>query len=215
MPEKVAGIPLDSQAVESLNSALEGSDLVSCVVDPDSRLAVVTLNVYRILPDDGLLEEEYPLCVAVHPVSRIAASHVVEGELQSLDLDMINDALRGFSYRTVEDWDMIDPPVNQRFKWRDKISLDLQWGDSQKHFMELFQDEVPIQEFDIGLWFDNLYLFDLSLRPVSLDMLAEWRQRLKVAMDQSVGPGGGWSRSRPAPSSPVSLSRVLELIGRD
>ena len=36
-----------------------------------SRLAVVTLNVFWILPQDGLLEEEYPLCLAIHPVGAL------------------------------------------------------------------------------------------------------------------------------------------------
>ena len=153
------------------------------------------------------------MCLAVYPVSRVAASHIVEGEVRPLDLEMINGVLREFSYRTIEDWDMIDPRTDQRFKWRDKLSLDIRWGGSEKHLLEFWQDDAPIQEFDIALWFDRLYVFDLKLRPVSLDMLTEWRQRLKVAMDETVGPGGGWSRSVPAPSPPVQLSSVLRLIG--
>jgi hypothetical protein len=212
--EKSTGIALDSDSVEALNTVLEGCDLVSCMVDPDSRLAVATVNVFGILPEDGRLEEEYPLCLAVYPVGRVAASHVVDGEVQPLDLESINQVLSGFSSRDIEDWDLIDPPASLRFKWRDKVGLDVQLGDDQKHLMELWQDDGPIQLFNIGLWFDRLYLFDLKLRSVSLDMLAEWRQRLKVAMDESVGPGGGWSRSIPAPSPPVRLSSVLELIDR-
>lgn len=212
MPEKSAGISLDADSVEMLNSVLQDCDLVSCVFDRDSRLAIVTANVFRILPEDGLVDEEYPLCLAVYPVGRVAASHVVEGEVQPLALESINQVLRGFSYHGIEDWDIIDPPVSLQFKWRDKVSLDARWGDNQEHVMELWQDDAPIQLFNMALWFDRLYVFDMNLRPVSLDMLVEWEERLKVAMHESVGPGGGWSRSIPAPSPPVQLSRVLDLI---
>ena len=51
--------------------------------------------------------------------------------------------------------------------------------------------DLPVQLFEIALWFDDLYLLDKKLRPVSLEMLAKWRQRLRAAMDASVGPGGG------------------------
>jgi hypothetical protein len=212
MSDRSASIALDPDSVEALNSVLEGSDLVSCVVDAESRLAVVTLNVFRILPEDGVLEEEYPLCLAVHPVGRVAASHVVEGSVQPLDLGNINTVLSGFSYRDIEDWDIVDPPASMRFKWRDSVSLDMRWGDNEKHLLELWQDDSPLQLFDIALWFDDLYLFDKKLRPVSLEMLAEWQQRLRAAADASVGPGVGVHRSIPAASPPVPVSSVLERI---
>lgn len=107
---------------------------------------------------------------------------------------------------------MIDPPASYRFNWQDKISLDLRWGDNEAHLLELWQDDAPLQLFDIALWFDNLYLFDQKLRPVSLEMLAAWRQRLKAELYASVGPTDVWSRSIPAASPPVPLSSVLERI---
>jgi len=212
MPDRLTSIPLDPGAIEALNSVLEGSDLVSCVVDPESRLAVITLNVFKILPDDGVLDEEYPLCLAVHPVGRVAASHVEEGSVQPLELENIDQVLSGFSWRDIEDWDMIDPPASYRFTWGDKASLDMRLGDNERHLLELWQDDTPVQLFDIALWFDDLYLLDKKLRPVSLEMLAKWRQRLRAAMDASVGPGEGWSRSIPAASPPVPISSVLERI---
>jgi hypothetical protein len=53
MPESSPSIALDPDSVEALNSVFEGSDLVSCQVDPDSRTAIVTPKVFRILPEDG------------------------------------------------------------------------------------------------------------------------------------------------------------------
>jgi hypothetical protein len=214
MPGKSPGgaLPLDPESVETLNSALEGSDLASCVVDPESRLAVITLNVFRILPEDGVLEEEYPLCLAAHPVGRVAASHVVEGSVQPLELGNIDQVLSGFSYRDIEDWDIVDPPASLRFKWRDSVSLDMRWGDNENHFLELWQDDSPLQLFDIALWFDDLYVFDKQLHPVSLEMIAEWRRRLRAAADVSVGPGKGVPRSIPAASPAVPISSVLERI---
>lgn len=85
-------------------------------------------------------------------------------------------------------------------------------GDNERHLLELWQDDTPVQLFDIALWFDDLYLLDKKLRPVSLEMLAKWRQRLRAAMDASVGPGEGWSRSIPAASPPAPISSVLERI---
>jgi hypothetical protein len=212
MPDRSASIALDPDSVEALNFVLEGCDLVSIVVDPESQLAIVTLNVFGILPEDGVLEEEYPLCLAVHPVGRVAASYVVEGNVQPLDLGSINQVLGEFSWPTIEDWRMIDPPAGIGFKWRDTVSLDMRWSDSEEHLLELWQDNAPLRLFNIALWFDRLYLFDVQLRPVSLEMLTEWQQRLKTAMDASVGSGGGWSRAIPAASPPVSASSVLERI---
>src|SRR5450759_1727416 len=104
--QRAASIALDPDSVEELNSVLEGSDLASCVVDPVSKLAVIALNVFSILPEGGRLEEEYPLCLAVHPVGRVAASHVVGGSVQPLDLADIDQVLNRFSYRTIDDWDL-------------------------------------------------------------------------------------------------------------
>jgi len=181
-------------------------------VDPHSRTAVITLNVFRILPEDGILEEEYPLCVVARPVGRAAASLVVDGNVQALDLAGIDSVLSQFSNRTVDDWDIVDPPAAVRFKWRDAVSLDRHWNDNASHFMELWQDDAPQRVLDIGLWFDHLYILDAGLRPVTLPVLTEWRQRLKVAMDAAVGPGAGWSRAIPPASEPVPVARVLERL---
>jgi hypothetical protein len=94
----------------------------------------------------------------------------------------------------IEDWDMVDPPASMRFKWGDSVSLDMRWGDNEKHLLELWQDDSPLQLFNIALWFDDLYLFDKELRPVSLEMLAEWREQLRAAADASIGPGEGVPR---------------------
>jgi hypothetical protein len=81
-----------------------------------------------------------------------------------------------------------------------------------RSLLELWQDDSPLQLFNIVLWFDHLYLFDKELRPVSLEMLAEWWERLRAAADAFIGPGVGVPRSIPAASPPVPVSSVLERI---
>ena len=201
--------PLDPSSVTELNTILDSCDLLSVVGEASSRLVIVTLAV-DVLPDGWQPQVAYPLVMALCPAGRIAASlcvhdqhsdpdssapHIVR-QVQLADLDEI---IGTFSNHWIDDWDIVDPPPEHRFKWRNDLSMDACWGGEQDHFVELWQDDGPYQLLDIGVWFSQLYLFDAELRHVSRPTLAKWRQRYKTEMTRRSSPSVGWVTTSPQP----------------
>jgi hypothetical protein len=105
------------------------------------------------------------------------------------------------------------PPEELRFRWRDAVSLDVRWGNEQTHMLELWQDDGPGHTLDLGLWFDNLYLFDSELRRVTSPVLSGWRQRYKAELHHDFAEvGRRWVAS--PPTVRATPDAVRELIER-
>jgi hypothetical protein len=124
--------------VSEFNGILDGCSLASFATDPSSRPVVVTLNS-KIQPEDSAQGVLRPLVLALHPVGRIAASyHVVarpagtadadQGRASPIELSDIDQVIATFSNPWIDDWELIDPPDNIRFAWRDELSLGLSRG---------------------------------------------------------------------------------------
>jgi hypothetical protein len=205
-------VKLDARSTQEINTTLQDCDLLSCQVDKNLRLAVVTLGVFSILPPDGDISEEYPLHVAAYPIGRVAASHVIEGKLQPVELDSIDEILAQYANKEIDDWDILDPPEQFRFQWSDRLSFDRRWDGATEHVLELWQGWNPSNIFNISIWFENIHLFDRHLNSVTLEMLTTWRQNLKEAMDATTAPGQGWRRFVPGTPPPADLTQVAERI---
>jgi hypothetical protein len=120
--EAAVAYPLDPRSRSQLNSILDGSDLVSCIADASSRIAVLTLNA-AVLPDGWRPRVLYPLIVVLHPVGRIAASHRVRDHparaasgdsatVRPLPLSELDKVIGSFASHWIDDWDPIDPRKN-------------------------------------------------------------------------------------------------------
>jgi hypothetical protein len=217
MPLRAASVPLDPASIQALRVVLDEPDLAGCVVDAVSRLAVVILNV-GILPDGWQPGQLYPLHFALHRIGRVAVSYRVRdasashaGEdvyaVRLLELDDLDRIVDGFSYRTVEDSDLIDDHAGDYFQTREPLSLDVQWEGQRAHVFGLWMDDAPRQLLDIGLWFERLYLLDAELRPVNMEALAGWRKRFR---DEVRAAARARFKSPPSPSA--SLADVLARI---
>jgi hypothetical protein len=217
--------PLDARSLSELNTILNGSDLASCVADPSSRVALVTLNA-AVLPEGWRPQVLYPLVIALHPVGRVAASHRVSNpptaaarggpaSLRPLALPDLDQVIGTFASHWIYDWDPIDPPEEVRFRWRDAISLDAQWGHERAHMLDLWQDDGPGHTLDLGLWFDNLYLFDAELRSVTSAVLAGWRRRYEEELRRGAAGGGTSWVTSPAVvrASPDAVLERIESTG--
>jgi hypothetical protein len=222
MARLAESFPLDPSAVSELNGILDGCGLASFATDPSSRLVVVTLNS-KIQPEGSRQGVLRPLVLALHPVGRIAASyHVVarpagaadgdQGEASPIELSDIDQVIATFSNPWIDDWEFIDPPANVRFAWRDELSLDVGWGDDRAHFLELWQDDGPSHGLNIGVWFDQLYLFDAELRSVGGPELFQWRQRYKDELRRAAARTGSSWVTTPNTRLQISPADVLERI---
>jgi hypothetical protein len=201
--------PLDAASREVLNRALEDCDLASCVVDAAARTAVVTFYLTSILPEDGLLQEAYPLCLVARPVGRVAVRHSIGGQVQPVRMDGIDGVLDQFAIKYMDDWDIVDPPEQYRQRWSGQVSLDTRLGDEDQHVIELWQDELPQRGLDIAVWFERLYVLDRELNPVTPAMLSAWRQRWSDAAIALGGPRKSVFIHMPEGRPSLDLTAVL------
>jgi hypothetical protein len=201
--------PLDAAAREVLNRALEDCDLASCVVDTAARTAVVTFYVTSILPEDGSVHEAYPLRLVARPVGRVAARHSIDGQVQPVRLDDIDDVLDQFAIKYMDDWDIVDPPQEYRQRWAGQVSIDTRLGDEDQHLIELWQDEPPQHGLDIAVWFGQLFVLDRELNPVTPAMISAWRQRWSDAAIAFAGPRKSVSVRMPEGRPALDLTAVL------
>jgi hypothetical protein len=208
--------PLDGASRDVLNEALRDSDLASFVVDAAARTAMVSFYVTSILPEGGLLQEAYPLFLVARPVGRIAVRHTVNDEVLPVRLDDIDAVLDQFAVKYMDDWDIVDPPKENRLRWTGRqLSLDARLGEEDPHVIELWQDELPQRGLDIGVWFGQLYVLDRELNPVTPAMITAWRQRWHDDAVAVAGPRKGVSISVPQDRPPLDLAAVLALTSTE
>jgi hypothetical protein len=212
----VVAFPLDAASREVLNEALLDSDLASCVVDAAAKAAVVGFYLTGILPDGGLLQEAEPLFLVARPFGRIAVRHTLDGEVLPVRLDGIDAVLDQFAVKYMDDWDIVDPPKEERLRWiRQQLSLDASLGDEGQHLIELWHDELPQHGLDIGVWFDRLYVLDRELNSVTPAMITAWRQRWHDDAIALVGPRKGVSIRMPRERPLLDLAAVLARTSAD
>jgi hypothetical protein len=207
--QPTSAFPLDAASREVLNRALEDSDLASCVVDAATRTAVVVFYVTSILPEDGSLEEAYPLCLVARPVGRVAVRHSIGGQVRPISLDGIDSVLDQFAVKYMDDWDIVDPPEQYRQRWAGEVSLDTLLGDEDQHLIELWQDELPQHGLDIAVWFDQLYVLDRELNPATPAIISAWTQRWSDAATALAGPSKSVSIRMPQGRPSLDLTAVL------
>jgi hypothetical protein len=214
--QSAPAFPLDGASRDVLNEALRDSDLASFVVDATARTAVVSFYVTSILPDGGLLHEAYPLFLVARPTGRIAVRHTVNDEVLPVRLDDIDAVLDQFAVKYMDDWDIVDPPKENRLRWTgQQLSLDARLGEEDLHVIELWQDELPRRGLDIGVWFGQLYVLDRELNPVTPAMITAWRQRWHDDAVAVAGPRKGVSVSVPQDRPPLDLAAVLARTSTD
>lgn len=208
--QSVPAFPLDAASRDVLNEALRDSDLASFVVDAAARTAMASFYVTSILPEGGLLHEAYPLFLVARPAGRIAVRHTVNDEVLPVRLDDIDAVLDQFAVKYMDDWDIVDPPKENRLRWTgQQLSLDARLGEEDPHVIELWQDELPRRGLDIGVWFGQLYVLDRELNPVTPAMITAWRQRWHDDAVAAAGPRKGVSVSVPQDRPPLDLAAVL------
>jgi hypothetical protein len=202
--------PLDVASRDVLNRALLDCDLVSFVVDAAARTAVVSFYVTSILPEGGLLQEAYPLFLVARPLGRVAVRHTRDDQVLPVSLDDIDAVLDQFAVKYMDDWDIVDPPREQRLRWTgEPLSLDARLGEEDLHVLELWQDERPRHGLDIGVWFGQLYVLDRELNPVTPATITAWKRRWHDAAVASVGPSKGVSVQMPQERPSLDLVAVL------
>jgi hypothetical protein len=207
--------PLDAASRTVLNEALLDCDLASFVVDEAARTAVIGFYATGVLPEGGLVQEAYPLFLVARPVGRIAARHTIDGAVLPVRLEDIDAALGQFTVRYMDDWDIVDPPAEYRLRWTgQQLSLDARFGADDLHVIELWQDELPRQGIDIGVWFDRLYVLDHQLKPVTPGLITGWRRRWHEAATAVAGPRKGVSITMPQEKPALDLAAVLTLVER-
>jgi hypothetical protein len=208
--QPMPAFPLDVASRDVLNQALLDCDLVSFVVDAAARTAFVSFYVTSILPEGGLLQEAYPLFLVARSLGRIAVRHTLDDQVLPVSLDDIDAVLDQFAVKYMDDWDIVDPPPEQRLRWTgEQLSLDARLGAEDQHVLELWQDERPQHGLDIGAWFGRLYVLDRELNPVTPAMITAWRRRWHDAAVASVGPRKGVSVQVPQERPPLDLAAVL------
>jgi hypothetical protein len=199
-------ISLDAEQRERLNSVLEGCFWNACFVDQKARIGASFVELIGVHFEDQRIGDAYPVVLVCYPVQRVAASYQVGGEVRPLRIDDINSALQDFVFKEIDDWDLVDPPPEKRFLWREKLSLDahLGEGDKDSHLLEMWQDEIPFQTFNLALWFQRIFLFDAKLDPLTLPDLEAARERGKRVADR------GWLRTGAVP--PLNMDALLARI---
>jgi hypothetical protein len=206
----MSSFPLDAASREVLNEALLDCDLMSCVVDAAAQTAVVSFYLTGILPEGGLLQEAEPLFLVARPAGRIAVRHTLDGEVLPVGLDGIDAVLDQFAVKFMDDWDVVDPPKEERLRWTGgQLSLDERFGDEDQHVIELWQDERPRHGLDIGVWFSQLYVLDRQLNPVSPAMISAWRQRWDDDAIALAGPRKSVSIDIPRERPMLDLAAVI------
>jgi hypothetical protein len=210
MEVEAVAIDLSSQARDRLNSMLDGCFLNACYVDRHTGLGIAVLELTGVAVAGQRFGDAYPIVLAAYPVARIAVSFQVDGAVRELGLDDINVALQEFNFKEIDDWDIIDPPMDQRFRWADRLSFDSDLGRGKaEHFLELWQDESPSQVLDIAMWFQGLFIFDINLNTLTLEDLEEARERSERLRSVQVRDLG-WLRTGVMPS--FSSQEVVEKI---
>jgi hypothetical protein len=214
--QPVPAFPLDAASRDVLNEALLDCDLASFVVDEAARTAVVSFYATGIMPEGGLLQEAYPLFLVARPVDRVAARHIVDGEVLPVRLDDIDAVLDQFAVKYMDDWDIVDPPKQYRLRWTgQELSLDARFGaedgeDAEDlHVIELWQDELPRHGLDVGVWFGRLFVLDRELNPVTPAMITAWRRRWHDEAFAFAGPRKGVSIDMPQERPSLDLAAVL------
>jgi hypothetical protein len=194
----LASLELAAQGRRRLNALLDGCFWNACYFDVEDQIGAVVVELVGVQVKQYPPQHAFPVLMVGYPVSRIAASWKRGGKIQRFDLEDVNSVLHEFSANEIDDWDIIDPPEDQRFRWREDLSLDVTLEGSEDHMLEMWQDEEPFQTFDMAFWFKHLFLFDMSLRPLDPGGIEEARD------------GGWWNRTNAVPE--FSCERLLRMI---
>ena len=199
-------IDLSPERRGRLNSILDGCFWNACFIDEQARMGIVIVELVGVLFEGQRMGDAYPVVMICYPVCRVAASYKVDGSLRALDLRDINTALHDFSFKEIDDWDIIDPPASQRFRWRKDLSLDVNLGEcADTHILEMWQDDGSFQTFNLAIWFQKLFLFDAHLNPLTLDDLERARRKRR-----EVNSDLGWRRIATVPA--FSIEDLLHKI---
>jgi hypothetical protein len=206
----VVPIDLSAEGRSRLNQILDGCFWNAGFVDEQARIGIVAVELVGVSFEGQRRSDAYPIVMACHPVSRVAASYKVDGVVRPLDLRDINAAVHEFSFKEIDDWDIIDPPTNQRFRWQKDLSIDKSLNGSsearaQMHFLEMWQYDGSSQSFDLALWFQNLFLFDAHMNTLTLSDLEEARKKRLEAIGEI-----GWHRTAIVPCFDIDdlLSKI-------
>jgi hypothetical protein len=177
----ISNLSLDAERRDQLNSILDGCFWNACFVDEKARIGVSVVELVGVQFEDQRVGNAYPVILVCYPMQRVAASYQVDGEVRSLHMDDINSALQEFTFKEIDDWDLVDPPAEKRFLWREKLSLDARLGaeDKEVHILEMWQDDSPFQTFNLAFWFQRLFIFNAKLNPLTLWDLETARERGK------------------------------------
>lgn len=202
----INNLNLDAEQRDRLNSILDGCFWNACFVDEKTRVGISVIELVGVQFEDQRIGDAYPLILVCHPVQRVAASYLVDGEVRSLHVDDINSALQEFSFKEIDEWDIIDPPPGKQFRWREKLSLDVRLGagSEEVHILEMWQDDSPFRTLDLAFWFRQLFLFNEKLNPITLQDLETAQERGKLVADR------GWLWKGVVP--PLSVDAILAKI---
>lgn len=202
----INNLSLDVEQRDRLNSILEGCFWNACFVDEKTRIGVSIIELVNVHFEDQRVGDAYPVVLVCYPLYRVAASYQVDGKVRSLHVDDISSALQEFSFKEIDDWDLIDPPSGKQFLWREKLSLDTCLGvsDNEVHVLEMWQDDSPFQTLNLAFWFKQLFLFDAKLNSLTMLDLEMARERGKRVAHR------GWVWTGVVP--PLSVDALLAKI---
>ncbi len=162
-----------------MDLALNEATLVGAEVDPESRIAAVTLALLT-LPESGPAPDDPRVQLLLQPVGRVAASLRVgrwdnlAAPVEPFALNELLDIVQSFQQGRIYGWKFFDVPPEDNFaKWEDRLSLDERFGDDgNTHTLALFQETFGQQQdrhLDICIWFDELTIFGPERQQLDID----------------------------------------------
>jgi hypothetical protein len=170
---------LSEEQRHDLNVALNEATLIGAEVNPENRVASLTLAVLTLPPDDGPPPEDERVQLVLGPVGRLAGSlrngrwDDAGAAVEEFALDQLLEVVMSFKGLAVYGWEFVDRPERDNFaSWSNRLSLD--WRsepDGVSHTLDLFQDAND-RHLDLRIWFDEARVFTPEHEEIALDDFA-------------------------------------------
>lgn len=170
---------LTPDKLQGLDIALNEATLVGAEVDPERRIAAVTLALLT-LPESGPPPDDPRVQLILQPVGRVAASlrrgrwDDRSAPVEPFALNELLDVVQSFKQGPIYGWEFFDVSSDEGSAiWEDRLSFDERFGDDgNTHTLTLFQETFGQQQdrhLDICIWFDDLTIFGPERQQLDID----------------------------------------------
>lgn len=169
---------LTEAQIEEFGIALNEASLLGAEVDPERRMAGVTLAVLALPEGAGPARSDSRVQLMLLGVERVVASLRAgnwddsSAEVIQFPLDALLEVVTGFNGQPIYGWEFLDVPDEKDFaSWSSRLSLD--WvGESRgaPHTLTLFQEGTAAERhLDLRFWFESMRIFRPDGEQLALD----------------------------------------------